>query len=123
MIRPAVSAPTLKLTTARLEFSSDRRFTKVLHVAAVSAFVVLVFTIGRQLHADSDAPRAALAALEQQNSALRADLARAQIELELERSTRAALAGQVSELNEQTNELKNRLDFFNAQSDRSGKPR
>jgi hypothetical protein len=114
-MRSTISAPTLKVTTARLEFSSDRRLAKALHVAAVAALVFLVVAISRQLQADSQAPGAVLAALKQQNATLQTDLARARIELALERSTRAALARQVAELNEEASELKSRLEFFSAQ--------
>jgi hypothetical protein len=120
-MRSTRNTPTLKLAAARLEFSSDRRFTRTLHVVAVAALVLLVVLIGRQLHADSQVSGAELAGLRQQNAALRADLARALIELEMEGATRAALARQVAELNKETSELKSRLDFFNAQSGRAGK--
>jgi cell division protein FtsB len=122
-MRSTAATPTLKLATARLEFSSDRRFAKALHLAAVTALISLIFMIGRQLYADSQASDAVLAGLRQQNATLRADLSRALVELELERSTRAALARQVAELNEETNELESRLDFFNAQSGRAGATR
>jgi hypothetical protein len=94
-----------------------------LHVAAVAALVFLVIMIGTRLYTDSQASGNVLADLRQQNAALRADLARARIELELERSTRAALARQVTELDEETSELKSRLDFFNAQSGRPDRAR
>jgi septal ring factor EnvC (AmiA/AmiB activator) len=114
---------TRKLATARLEFSGDRRLRNVLHVAAVAAFVVLVIAIGARLYADGQAPGARLAALQQQNTQLRSELARAQTELELERSTRAALTDQVAELNAQAGDLKSQLDFFNAQSGRTARAR
>ena len=123
-MKPAVTrAPTLKLAAARLEFSRDRRLTNTLHLATVAALVFLTITIGWRLHADSRSSATVLAGLRQQNAALRADLSRVLIELELERSTRAALARQVAELNEESRELKSRLDFFNAQSGRPGKTR
>jgi hypothetical protein len=122
-MRSTVRTPTLKLATARLEFSSDRRVMVALNVVAVTALVCLVIMIGSRLYADSEAPAVALARLQRQNAALRADLSRARIELELERSTRAALARQVTELNEETSELKSRLDFFNAQSGRPDRAR
>lgn len=122
-MRSAVRTPTLKLATARLEFSRDRRVAVALHVAAVAALVFLVIMIGTRLYTDSQASGNVLADLRQQNAALRADLARARIELELERSTRAALARQVTELDEETSELKSRLDFFNAQSGRPDRAR
>jgi septal ring factor EnvC (AmiA/AmiB activator) len=123
MRRSRAGTPTLKLATARLEFSGDRRITQALHVIAVAALVFLVVAIGRQLHADSEASGAAMQALEQQNAALRTDLARTRTELDLERSTRAALARQVAQLNDETSELQSRLAFFSAQSGRPSKTR
>lgn len=114
---------TLKLASARLEFRGDRRLTEALHVAAVAALIFLFIMLGRRLYVDSQASGAELTELKQQNVALRADRSRALIELELERATRAALARQVAELNEETNELESRLEFFNAQSGRPGKVR
>jgi hypothetical protein len=115
-MRATTVTPTRKLATARLEFSRDRRFTQALQLVAVTALVLLLIVAGRQLHSNSDGSRAVTAGLRQQNAALRADLARSRIELELERSTRAALARQVAELNEKTSALRSRLEFFNAQS-------
>jgi hypothetical protein len=117
-MRARTGTPTRKLATARLEFSSDRRFTQGLQLVAVTALVLLSILIGWQLRASSDGSGADLAGLRQQNAALQADVARARIELELERSTRAALARQVAELNEKTSALQGRLEFFNAQSGR-----
>lgn len=113
-----VTTPTLKIATARLEFSRDRRFTQALHAVAVVALVTLVALVGRQLHADAQASSDVVERAQQQNATLRADLSRARTELELERSTRAALERQVAELNEETSALKSRLEFFNAQSGR-----
>ena len=92
-------------------------------MAAVAALVFLFLTIGWRLYADSRSSATALAGLRQQNAALRADLSRALVELQLERSTRAALARQVAQLNDESRELKSRLDFFNTQSGRAGKTR
>lgn len=123
-MKPAAArTSTLKLAAAHLEFSRDRRFTNALHLAAVAALVFLLVMSGWRLHADSRSSATVLAGLRQQNAALRVDLSRALVELELERSTRAALAGQVAELNEESRELRSRLDFFNMQSGRAGKTR
>lgn len=119
----ATRTPTLKLAAARLEFGRDRRFKNALHMTAVAALVFLFIMIGWRLHADSRSSAAVLATLKQQNAALRADLSRARVELELERSTRAALARQVAELNDESGELRSRLEFFNAQNGRPGKTR
>jgi uncharacterized small protein (DUF1192 family) len=115
-MRATTVTPTRKLATARLEFSSDRRFKRALQLVAVTVLVLLSILIGWQLRASSDGSGADLARLRQQNAALQADVARARIELQLERSTRAALARQVAELNERTSALQSRLEFFNAQS-------
>ena len=118
-----VTTPTLRIATARLEFSRDRRLTQVLHVVAVVALVTLVVMVGRQLHADAQASSAVVERTQGENAALRADLSRARTELELERSTRAALERQVAELDEETRTLKSRLEFFNAQSERLAQAR
>jgi hypothetical protein len=122
-MRSTVTSPTLKLATARLEFRSDRRLKEVLHLAVVAALIFLFIMIGRRLYVDSQASGAELTVLRQRNAALLADLARARIELELERSTRAALARQVADLNEKTSALTSRLGFFDAQSGRPGNAR
>jgi hypothetical protein len=122
-MRSNQGTPTLKLASARLEFRSDRRLAEALHLAAVAALIFLFLMIGRWLYVASQASGAELTELRQQNAALLAERSRALIELELERSTRAALARQVAELNEETRELEGRLEFFNAQSGRPGKVR
>lgn len=122
-MRSTVTSHTLKLATARLEFRSDRRLKEALHLAAVAALIFLFIMIGRRLYVDSQASGAELTVLRRQNAALRADLSRALIELQLERSTRAALAHQLADLNEETSELESRLDFFDAQSGRPGNAR
>ena len=123
-MKPAAArTSTLKLAAARLEFGRDRRVTNALHLAAVASLVLLLIMIGWRLHADSRSSTTVLAGLRQQNAALRDDLSSALVELELERSTRKALARQVAELNEESRELKSRLDFFNAESGRQGKTR
>ena len=109
---------TMRISTARLEFSRDRRFDRVLQVTAVAALVVLVFLIGRQLHAATQAAADSVSDLRRENASLRSDLARVRTELELERATRIALTRQVATLNEETTELERRLGFFNSQSPR-----
>lgn len=118
-----VTTRTLKIATARLEFSRDRRLTQALHAVAVVALVGLVVMVGRQLYADAQASSAVVETVQRENATLRADLSRARIELELERSTRAALERQVAELNQETSALKSRLEFFNAQSGRPARAR
>ena len=118
-MRSTSATQTLKIATARLEFSSHRRFTQALHFVAVAALVCLVVVIGRHLLADGVAMKAALEDATRQNATLQADLARTRTELELERSTREALARQVAEMNAETNELESRLAFFSSQSGRT----
>jgi septal ring factor EnvC (AmiA/AmiB activator) len=113
-MRFADSSPTVKLATARLEFSRDRRSKQALRAAAVLAVILGIVNLARPLYLDGTG----LATLRERNAALQADLARVRMELELERSTRASLERQVAELNRETSQLKNRLDFFNAQSGR-----
>jgi hypothetical protein len=122
-MRSMTVSRTRKLATARLEFSADRRFRTGLHATAVAALIVRAIAVGVRFYADGRAPAARLADLQRQNAALRTDLARVRTELELERSTRAALAGQVAELSQQSSELKSQVDFFNKQSGRPGKTR
>ena len=118
-MRPAASTQTLRIATARLEFSSRRRLAQALHAVTVAALLGLVIVIARHLLADSLATQAALEDLTRQNATLQADLARARTELELERSTREALTRQVTEMNAETNELQSRLAFFNSQTGQS----
>jgi septal ring factor EnvC (AmiA/AmiB activator) len=122
-MRSTSSTQTLRIATARLEFSSRRRLAQALHVVAVTALVGLVVMVGRHLLADEVATKAAMHELERQNSTLRADLARTRTELELERSTRAALTREVAEMNAETSELQSRLAFFSAQTGQKGAPR
>jgi septal ring factor EnvC (AmiA/AmiB activator) len=118
-MRSSSSTQTLRIATARLEFHSDRRLARALHVAVVAALLLLVFMIGRSLHANSQASVDARATLERQNATLRADISRARMELELERSTRVALEREVAQLNDEARQLQSRLEFFNAQSGRT----
>jgi hypothetical protein len=122
-LKPAATrTPTFKLAAARLEFSRDRRFKNALHLAAVAALVFLFVTAGWRLLTTSHSSATVLAELRQRTPHSERS-SRALVELELERSTRAALARQVAELNEESRELKSRLDFFNAQSGRPGNTR
>jgi len=122
-MRALTVSRTRRLATARLEFSSDRRFRTGLRVTAAAALIFVAVAVGARFYADGRAPAARLAGLQRENAALLADLARVRTELELERSTRAALAGQVADLSQQSSALKSQLDFFKLQSGRSGKAR
>lgn len=123
MTRSSGHARTTRLATARLEFRDDRRFTRILLLAAVTALTILLALIGRQLYVDSRDSGDQLAGLKRENATLRADLARARTELNLERSTRAALVRQVATLSEEKTQLARRLDFIDAQTGRSKKAR
>ena len=122
-MRSASSTQTLRIATARLEFSSRRRLAQALHVITVTALVCLVVVIARHLLADAAATQATIDDLTRQNSTLRVELARARTELELERSTRAALTRQVADMSAETDELQSRLAFFSSQTGRSRAPR
>jgi septal ring factor EnvC (AmiA/AmiB activator) len=115
-MRSTGTTQTVKIATARLEFSSRRRLTQALHVVAVAALVCLVVMVGRHLYRDAALTQALVDDLTRQNETLRTELARTRTELELERSTRAALARQVAEMNAETSELQSRLAFFSSQS-------
>jgi hypothetical protein len=122
-MRWANGSRTRKLASARLEFSTDRRLRNILHAVSVAALIVAGLAVGAWMYTSGRVPAARLAALERENASLKADLARARTDLQFERSTRAALTAQVAELSQKAGELKNQVDFFNAQSGRNGKPR
>ena len=122
-MRSASSAHRRKLSSARLEFATDRRLRTTLHVAAVAALICLAAATGLHLYATGDAPMTRQYRLQHENESLRADLARLGTELEMEHSTRKALDGQVAQLNERANALQNQVDFFNAQGGRPRKAR
>ena len=122
-MRVWASTPTARLAAARLEFSSDRRFTRALLAVAMAAVLLAAGAIAWQSYVEGRVSATTLRTLQQRNAALDADLAQTRTELELERSTRAALAGQVAELNAEKRELQNRLAFFSAQNGRPGNAR
>jgi hypothetical protein len=90
-------------------------------LAVAAVLVILSILIGSQAYVDGRESGTEQAGLRRENATLRADLARARTELGLERSTRAALVRQVAELNEEKTQLESRLEFFNAQSGRTGR--
>ena len=116
-------ARTRKLASARLEFSSDRRVRNALHALSLAVLIAAGLAVGAWVYSNGGVPMARQAQLERENAALKAELARARTDLEFERSTRAALTAQVAELSQHAGELKNQVDFFNAQNGRGGKPR
>jgi septal ring factor EnvC (AmiA/AmiB activator) len=122
-MRASSRMPTRKLASARLEFSSDRRFTHAMLALAVAAVVAAAGTVAWQSYVEGRVSGTVLQTLTQQNTALRAEVSRMRTELALERSTRAELAQQVADLNEEKRELERRLAFFNAQTARPGRTR
>jgi hypothetical protein len=122
-MRWANGSRTRKLANARLEFSSDRRVRNILHGVTVAALIAAGLAVGAWMYSSGRVPAVRVAELERENASLKADLARARTDLEFERSTRTALTAQVAELSQKAGELKNQVDFFNAQSGRNGKPR
>lgn len=122
-MRASSHMPTRKLASARLEFSSDRRFTHAMLALAVAAVVLAAGTIAWQSYVEGRVSGTVLQTLTIQNTTLRAEVTRARTELALERSTRAELAQQVADLNEEKRELERRLAFFNAQTARPGRTR
>ena len=109
-------ASTRILASGRLEFSSDHRLRVALKVAALVALIAVALAALAQLRATGRAVPATH--LEQQNAALLAEIASVRAELEIERSTRVALDGQVRELSAQAGELRRQLGFVTSQSRR-----
>ena len=109
-------ASTRMLASGRLELSSDRRLRVALRIAALTALIAVALAALAQLRATGRA--VPVLHLEQQNAALRADIASVRAELEIERSTRVALDGQVRELSAQAGELRRQLEFVTSQSRR-----
>lgn len=103
------------LTTARVELASDLRAQSVLRWVLATALVLLAGIAAVRLLADGASALTRRAALEEQNTALRAEAERLAAELELERATRAALDRQVAGLNEHIAETERQLGFLKAQ--------
>ena len=113
-----IRTQTLKISTARLEFSRDRRLATTLRYAAVSVSMLVLGAVGSTLYAAGRLPATTAAALSKENAALRANLERLTTELAVERSTRAALAREVAQMNEQATALENQLAFLKQQNGR-----
>jgi uncharacterized small protein (DUF1192 family) len=99
---------------------SDLRTRAVLRALLVAVLVALAVAAGLRLHADGVTSADRRTGLQQENATLRAEVARLQAELELERATRSALGRQVGELSQRVADLDSQLGFFHAQS---GRPR
>lgn len=110
---------TAQLTSARVELVSDARARVLLRAALVTILVLLGTAAGLRLLADSEASLARQTRLEQDNSALTAEIARLEAELALEQATRSALDRQVAELNRRIADLDSQLAFVQAQGGRS----
>lgn len=117
MIRPI---STRQLASARVELASDLRARALLRSVLVIVLLALAATASLRLLSEGATTTARRAELQQENSALRTEVARLQAELELERATREALGRQVGELNQQVADLDRQVEFFHAQS---GRPR
>ena len=111
---------TRRLASARVELASDLRARTLLRSVLVAVLVALAITAGLRLLSDGATTSAQRAELQQENSALRTEVARLQAELDLERATREALGRQVGELNQQVADLDSQVEFFHTQS---GRPR
>lgn len=118
-MRVRTDSDTWHLSTGSVAITSDRKSRIMLRVVLAAVLVLLAVLAGLRLFAEAAGPAARLAALEQQNSTLGAEIARLRAELELERATRAALEQQVVDLNTQASDLASQLNFFNAQSGRA----
>ena len=113
-------ASTRELTSAPLELVSDHRARVLMRATLVAVLVALAAAAGLRLYAGGADVLAGRDQLRQENSALHADVARLEAELELERATRAALDAQVAELNGRIADLDRELAFVRAQN---GRPR
>ena len=77
--------------------------------------LALAVVAGVRLLADGAATASQRGRLQQENSALRTEIARLGAELQLERATRAALDRQVVDLNHEVADLERQLAFVAAQ--------
>lgn len=100
------------LTEARVEVAPASR--RMLGMALGGAALALVATAGLVLMGGAAAPFSRARTLEAENAALRSDLSRLRVELDIERATRAALDQQVAELNGQVGDLSSQVDFYRA---------
>ncbi len=92
----------------------------LMSAAVVAAIVALAGAAALRLYAGGAEVLAGRDRLRQENSALQAEVARLEAEIELERATRSALDTQVAELNRRIEDLDRELAFVHAQN---GRPR
>jgi len=112
------AAYTRQLASARLEVVSDVRARRLMRSVLVAVLVALGIVAAVRLLTDGTAAAAQRNKLQQDNSGLRAEVARLDAELQLERATRAALDEQVTDLRRQVADLERQLAFVNAQRTR-----
>lgn len=110
---------TQRLAAASFELVSDARSRRLTTMTLLVVLAALALAAGLRLLADGAAATDERTRLQQQNSGLRAEVARLQAELELERATHAGLEAQVGELNKQLAELQRQSAFVNAQRARA----
>jgi septal ring factor EnvC (AmiA/AmiB activator) len=115
-----MGASTRQLTSVPLVLVSDRRARMLMSAALVAALVALAAAAALRLYAGGAGVLAGRDRLRQDNSALQAEVARLEAEIELERATRSALDTQVAELNRRIEDLERELAFVHAQN---GRPR
>lgn len=108
---------TQRLASARLQVvpANRSRAGAVLLLVLVALAAVLAVRVATDSSAAAGRDRA-----QQDTAALRAEVARLQAELALERATRAGLEQQVTELNHRATDLEGQLAFLRAQG---GPPR
>jgi septal ring factor EnvC (AmiA/AmiB activator) len=112
------AAYTRRLTSARLEFASDAQARAVMRSVLVAVLLVLAVVEGLRLLADGATAASQRSRVQQENAALRTEVARLGAELQLERATRDAIDRQVVDLNHELADLERQLAFLTAQRSR-----
>ncbi len=107
---------TQRLTRESIQLSSGWRLRDPAIVLAVVVFLLIVGAAGLDLLRGQWAAPAALAALEDENAAVRGELEAARVELQVERATHAELQRHVVELQEQVGELNQQLEFLGSRT-------
>ena len=105
------------LTEARIELVPASRLP--LRVIAVGACIAVAATLILLQSGSGGLPFARTGALEAENASLRNELAQLRVEMDVERATRAALEGQVAELNARVVDMTSQVEFYRAK----GNPR
>lgn len=110
---------TQRLAVASFEVVSDARTRRLTRTTLLGVLAALALAAALHLLADGAAATDQRTRLQQQNAGLRAEIARLEAEVELERATHAGLDAQVGQLNQQLAELQRQLAFVNAQRART----